>query len=118
VLFQGDRFVALLDFDDANITYPQFDLVGLIEYGAWPHTSDNLDLAAARGIVCIYSAHRELAEVERAHLFDVYQLSILFDCVWFFERGSSGDFYERHKIQALNNLGRDRFREALFGTAA
>jgi len=118
VLFQGDRFVALLDFDDANITYPQFDLVGLIEYGAWPHTSDLLDLAAARDIVRVYSAHRELAEVERAHLFDVYRLSILFDCVWFFKRGSAGDFYERRKIQALNNLGRDRFREALFGTAA
>ena len=32
ILFQGDEFVALLDFDDANWTYRTFDLVILIEW--------------------------------------------------------------------------------------
>ena len=51
VIFQGDKLVALLDFDDANYTFLQFDLVGLIEYWAWPHTIDRLDITKARGVV-------------------------------------------------------------------
>ncbi|MCZ7668260.1 MAG: phosphotransferase [Chloroflexi bacterium] len=44
VLFRDDLFVALLDFDDANYTYLQFDLVGLIEYWAWPSVDNILDV--------------------------------------------------------------------------
>jgi homoserine kinase len=114
VLFQGDEFVALLDFDDANHTFLQFDLVGLIEAWAWPHTADVLDLAAARRLVQAYSSHRSLSAIEQQHLYDVYKLSILFDCVWYFARGEPDDFRERNKIEALTGLGKDRFFEALF----
>jgi homoserine kinase type II len=113
VLFQGDEFAALLDFDDANITYPQFDLVGLIEAWAWPHTASALDLVTARAIAQDYAKHRPLPTIEQHHLYDVYKLSILFDCIWFFARGHAADFYEKRKIEALAGLGREGFRASV-----
>jgi homoserine kinase type II len=115
-LFQDDEFVALLDFDDANFTYFLFDLVGLIEYWAWPHTSTILDLEKARSVVQEYEKHRPLSSVERQHLFDVYKLSILIDCVWYFGRGSSEQFYEKSKIDGLDGLSRQKFFDKLFCT--
>lgn len=114
VLFDGNKLVAVLDFDDANITYLSFDLVGLIESQAWPYDSGTLDLARAREVVQDYARHRALSLLEQQHLFDVYKLSILFDCVWYFARGSVDDFYEKRKIDFLNDLGRQRFIEELF----
>ena len=109
VLFQGDELVALLDFDDANYTFLQFDLVGLIEYWAWPHTLDILDVTKARSVVQEYMKHRPLPPVEQQHLYDVYKLSILFDCVWYFARGDANDFREKRKVEALQSLGRQQF---------
>jgi Ser/Thr protein kinase RdoA (MazF antagonist) len=114
VLFQGDDFISLLDFDDANVTYLQFDLVGLIDHWTWPHTADALDLAEARSIVQDYVRHRPLPPIEQEHLYDVYKLSVLFDCVWCFGRGAADDCRERSKIEALTDLGRQGFFEALF----
>jgi homoserine kinase type II len=102
VFFQDDEFVALLDFDDANYTYLQFDLVGLIKYWAWPHTVDRIDLARAREVVQAYMRHRPLPLIEQQHLYDVYKLSILFDCVWFFTRGSTDDFLRKTENRYLN----------------
>jgi homoserine kinase len=115
VLFCGDEFVALIDFDDANWTYLPFDLVGLVEAWAWPHTDDAPDLAEARRIVGAYQRHRPLGDVERWHLYDVYKLSILFDAIWFFARWEGDGFYEKRKIETLDRLGRQGFCEALFG---
>jgi homoserine kinase type II len=115
VLFQEDEFVALLDFDDANYTYLQFDLVGLVEYWAWPRTNDTLDIVAARDVVQEYMKHRWLDAEERRHLYDVYKLSILFDCVWYFGRGSGDSFRERRKVEFLEDLGRESFFEGVFG---
>ena len=114
VLFQEDQFAALLDFDDANFTYLVFDLVGLIEAWAWTYPADTLDLNQARAVVQEYMKHRCLSAVEKRHLFDVYQLSILFDCIWYFARGCAGDFDEKRKIDYLHSLGREKFTEALF----
>jgi homoserine kinase type II len=111
VLFQGDRFAALLDFDDANYTYLVFDLVSLIE---WPFPSEALDMNETRGIVQEYVKHRRLNALEKWHLFDVLQLSILIDCIWFFGRGEVEDFYEKRKINFLSELGKEKFFEALF----
>lgn len=116
ILFREDKFVALLDFDDANYTYLTFDLVGLMEYGAWPHQADALNMKLAHAIVQSYTKHRPLSALEQHHLFDVYKLSILIDCVWFFERGHVSDFYEKRKIDFLNSTGREGFKEALFPT--
>ena len=113
-LFQGNQLVALLDFDDANYTFLQFDLVGLIEYCAWPRTAGKLDLSKARDVVQEYMKHRQLSPIEQHHLYDVYKLSILFDCVWYFSRGASDHFLEKRKIESLDNLGRQRFFNELF----
>ena len=111
VLFTDDQFVALLDFDDANFTFLVFDLVSLI---AWDHPSEKLDLIQARSVVQEYMKHRRLNALEKRHLFDVLQLSILFDNVWFFARGRADDFYEKRKIDFLNGLGRKKFFAALY----
>jgi hypothetical protein len=55
-----------------------------------------------------------LNAAERKYLFDVVKLVILIDCLWFFERGEAHDFYEKRQIDALNQLGRDRFCRTLF----
>jgi Ser/Thr protein kinase RdoA (MazF antagonist) len=114
VLFQGDELVALLDFDDANYTYLPFDLVGLIEYWAWPWSADSLDVTKARSVVKEYMRHRPMPLIEQRHLYDVYKLSILFDCVWYFARGGADDFREKRKVDGLTTMGRERFFEGLF----
>jgi len=106
----------VLDFDDANYTFLLFDLVVLIETWAWPYDRLQLDFAAARKIVTEYTSHRPLSVNEKRHLFDVYRLSILMDCVWYFSRGSGGDFYERQKMDFLGSVGREHFQRALFDT--
>jgi len=114
ILFQEDRFAALIDFDDANYTFLLYDLVGLIESWAWPFPSTTLDTTQAHLIVQEYMKHRPISAIEQRHLYDVYKLSILIDCVWFFARGDSKDFYEKRKIDSLNHLGRSRFFEEIF----
>ncbi len=114
VFFQGDKLSALLDFDDANYTYSTFDLVCLIEGWAWHYPEEELDLAKAAEVVALYRQHRSLSPLEQHHFIDVYKLSILIDCLWFFARGSGDDFYEYKKIKYLNSLGREQFKSALF----
>jgi len=109
ILFRGGEFAALLDLDDANITFVTFDLVGLIDQWAWPHGADMLDFSQARWIVEAYAAHRALSAIEQKHLYDVYKLSILFDCVWYFDRDTAADCRERRKTAALTALGRRAF---------
>jgi len=114
VLFQGDLFAGLIDFDDANFTYQTFDLICLIDSWSWPFQSETINFQQAREIVQAYEKHRSLNSLEKHHLFDVHKLSILFDCVWYFGRGSGDAFYERKKIEFLDTLGRDRYEHALF----
>ncbi len=115
MLFQEGKFAALIDFDDANYTYLIFDLVGLIEGEAWHHERDReLAFDRAKKVVDVYSSYRPLNRNEKRHLFDVYQLSILFDCFWFFRRGGPEDFYEKRKIDFLNSVGREAFYNMLF----
>jgi Ser/Thr protein kinase RdoA (MazF antagonist) len=124
VLFNNAKFRALIDFDDANYTFLTFDLVSLIDPVVWsfdPNTWSNfkkgetiVDFREARKIISEYVKYRPLRVVEQKHLFDVFKLSILFDCVWRFARGDAGDFYERRKIEFLNALGRSEFRNRLF----
>jgi len=113
VLFKDNKFAALLDFDDANYTFLMFDLVGLIERQAWLHKG-TVDFKQAKKVIQEYSKHRPLGDEEKRHLFDVYRLSILFDCIWFFERGNVDDFNEKKKIDYLNSMGRENFYRKLF----
>jgi len=114
VLFREGQFAALLDFDDANYTFLLFDLVGLIETWDWPFGSDRLDMMQARIVVQEYVQHRPLSAIEQRHLYDVYKLSVLFDCIWYFGRGDAKDFYEKRKVDFLNAFGRKEFFETLF----
>jgi homoserine kinase type II len=114
VLFLDDRFSGLIDFDDANYTYLGFDLIGMIDYWAWPFPAEQLRLPQAREISQTYEQYRSLSSAERHHLFDVHKLGILFDCIWNFGRGSGDDFYERKKIEHLDALGREAYEQALF----
>ncbi len=115
VLFKDDKFEALLDFDDANYTFQMFDLVGLIESEAWRYALDEfINFGEARKVVARYEKYRLLNNTERRYLFDLYKLSILFDCVWYFGRGEAGDFFEKRKIDYLNEVGREDFYQHLF----
>jgi len=115
VLFDNDQFKALIDFDDANYTYLVFDLVGLVESNAWPHKKDEvLDFDQARKTVDEYSRYRPLTRVEKRHLFDVYKLSILFDSIWFMDRGNAQNCRERRKIDFLNRIGAAQFYANIF----
>lgn len=124
ILFQDGQFKALLDFDDANYTYLIFDLAGLINpfvppfdwdsWSAFDPDADVLDFRESKTVVQEYSHQRPLTDVEKAHLFDVYKLTVLFDCIWYFARGALPDFYEKRKLDALNRLGRSGFYQALF----
>ena len=115
ILYNNNKFVALLDFDDANYTYLLFDLVGLIESWAWTHDKyDVINLTEAKKIIEEYTKHKPLSIVEKIHLFDVYKLSIFIDSVWFFERGDAEDFYEKRKIDYLDQLGRENFYKVFF----
>lgn len=115
VLFKDGKFEALLDFDDANYTFLMFDLIGLIEVEAWRYDKDEvLNFIKAKKIVTKYASYRALNQNERQHLFDLYKLSILFDCVWYFGRGYVEDFYEKRKIRYLNEVGREKFYLQLF----
>ncbi|MDF2962105.1 MAG: homoserine kinase [Paenibacillus sp.] len=115
ILFNNDEFSALLDFDDANYTFLIFDLVGLIESWAWRHDKETfLNFNEAKKVLSAYTQFRPLANIEKIHLFDVYKLSILFDCVWYFERGDAANFFEKRKINFLDHIGRDVFYQNLF----
>lgn len=125
VLFKNGEFNALIDFDDANYTFLIFDLVCLMEpfkitfdWNTWNKFSveDNVfDFNQARKVVLEYSKYRSLSECEKIHLFDVFKLSVLIDCIWYFERGDVNDFFEKRKIDYLNNFGREKFYQELFG---
>ncbi|GER91303.1 hypothetical protein KDW_54650 [Dictyobacter vulcani] len=124
ILFKDGEFNALLDFDDANYTFLTYDLVSLInlfmatfDWNTWPDFKQDehvFDFRQARATVLEYNRHRPLDTNEKKYLFDVYKLSILFDCIWYFERGSVSDFYERRKITYLDSLSRDTFTAELF----
>ncbi|WP_126597782.1 homoserine kinase [Dictyobacter aurantiacus] len=125
ILFKDGEFAALLDFDDANYTFLTYDLATLInpflptfDWHSWSdfQPGDNiLDFSAARWTVREYERYRPLHPSEKQYLFDVFQLSIMFDCIWYFERGPASAFFEKRKIDALDAFGRDAFYLHLFG---
>jgi len=125
VLFKGGEFRALIDFDDAKYTFLVYDLAALIDQFAKSFNHDSwskvkkdenaFDFSEARKTLAEYMKHRPLSDGEKEHLFDVLKLSILVDCIWFFERGNADDFFEKRKIDCLNSMGRQGFYKGLFG---
>jgi homoserine kinase type II len=110
LLFEGDTLVAVLDFDDANVTYLTFDLVNLMGwYGG------ELNFTTGRRILQEYEPHRPLTATERRHLYDVQKLQILIDCLWDFDEGDPADSKGKRKIERLNAMGREGFYGRVFG---
>lgn len=124
VLFKKGNFNALIDFDDANYTFLSWDLICLIEpfkssfdWDTWNNFKHNdyvFDFTQVKETVFKYMKYRNLNNNEKRHLFDIYKLSILMDCIWFFKRGDVNDFFEKRKIDYLNKLGRDEFYAKIF----
>lgn len=119
VLFDNGSFSALLDFDDANMTYSTFDLIKLMEpfrtdfeWNTWQNfdrEADIFDFTHSAAIGAAYQSVRPLSPIEKEHLLDVYKLYVLTDVLWYFHRGDLSDFYERRKIEAIDRLGRAEF---------
>ncbi len=124
ILFKNGELKALLDFDDANYTYLTYDLATLLDpflpsfnWHTWSRFARDalvFDFRQAKETVLEYSKYRPLSHNEKRHLFDVYKLSILFDCIWYYARGDSKDFYEKRKIDSLNDIGREQFYYEIF----
>lgn len=124
ILFKGGKFKALLDFDDANYTYRIFDLASLVnpfskkfDWDTWSSFKkgvDVFDFKEARFIMHEYITHNKITKKERDHFFDILKLRIMFDCLWRFERGKAGDFFEKREIDNLNRLGREAFKKQIF----
>ena len=80
-------------------------------YGGDLVKAEKLDREAIK----VIEENPRLTKVEKEYLFDVFKLSIMFDCVWYYERGQADDFFERRKIETLNTIGRKEFCRKLFG---
>lgn len=126
VIFRDGEFKALIDFDDANYTYLTYDLATLINpfissltWNTWSKFKGEQNVfyfVETKKILLEYMKHRALSNNEKRHLFDVFKLSIMFDCIWYFERGDASGFYEKRKIDYLDRMGRERFYRELFET--
>jgi len=123
-LFSDGEFKALLDFDDANYTFLTYDLATLISpfipsfnWNTWSKFNRDeivINFSEGKKVVEEYMQYRQLDNNEKEHLFDVYKLSIMLDCIWYFERGDAENFYEKSKIEYLNNMGKEKFYSELF----
>ncbi|MFH1422043.1 MAG: hypothetical protein ABIH42_04950 [Planctomycetota bacterium] len=58
--------------------------------------------------------YRTLKGIEKKYLFDVFKLTIMLDCIWYFKRGNADDFYEKRKIDYLNKLEEKNFIKEYF----
>lgn len=124
VLYKEGQINALIDFDDANYTYLVFDIIRFIDpfkiefaWDTWSNfnSDDNVfDFTKSKEYIKEYIKYRELEDIEKYHLFDVFKLSILIDCLWYFTRGDVQDFYEKRKIEYLDKLGREQFYNYIF----
>ncbi len=125
VLYRDDEITALLDFDDANETWLYFDIVSATDFfrrgfdhETWSDFSqdaDIVDLTQAREYLAVFEQICPIPALDRAHLYDILKLGILVDCIWYFDRGTLPDFFEKRKLDALDRLGRDEFNRRLWG---
>ena len=124
IIFENEEIKVLIDFDDSNYSYLVIDLAFLINpfikdynWNTWQNFSkedDVFDFTEAKQIVSLYSNTRPLSEEEKTHLYDAYKLTILFDALWYFERGEFDMFYEKSKLEYLSKLGRNNFKKKIF----
>lgn len=123
ILFKNTNFKSLIDFDDANFTYLFFDIVSYLPFFkssfnhvTWSNHDSNkaLDFSRAKELLCFYQNKITIPESDKRHFYDLLKLSILIDTVWYFDRGDSQNFFEKRKIDILNQLGKEKFYSQLF----
>lgn len=123
ILYCGDRINALLDFDDANQTYLYFDIISVIDFfragfnhETWHqfgHSESILEFSQARDVLSVFQTICPIPRQDKEHFYDVLKLGILIDSLWYFNRWHGHDFFERRKIEAINQLGRVEFTRQL-----
>lgn len=124
ILFKGNSFGTLLDFDDANYTYQYFDIVSVtpffradFDHETWmdfDKDSEILDFTCARDYLREYQKYIFIDKQCYPYFYDLLKLSVLVDCLWYFDRGLGDDFFEKRKINAINRMGRTEFQRQLF----
>ncbi len=112
MLFSGDKLVGLLDFDDANQTWPLFDLANLMDEVLYANGNE-LDFVKAREMVDQYEVHRQLGNVEIESFFDLFKFQIMMGHLWFFASDDAERFDAKARINLLNRLGRKEFKKKL-----
>jgi homoserine kinase type II len=85
VLFQHDRLVALIDFDDAFEGHLVADLAVMVVQWAADRSGDHLDGEKAMRVVHEYERHRALTSGERELLADFMRLYMLSDAAQYID---------------------------------
>ncbi len=126
LFYSGDDIKALIDFDDANYTYLFFDIISIIDFfkpgfnhetwNIYDKNDDIFDFTEAKEYIDVFEKKFPIPINDKIYFYDILKLTILIDCLWYFERGSYKDFFEKRKIEALNQMGRRQFYNQLFRT--
>ncbi|MEO1286984.1 MAG: phosphotransferase [Chloroflexota bacterium] len=113
ILWQNDQLLALIDFDDANTTHINMDLIYLLDMWAW--SDDTFDFEEATHIIDLYATSRKLTVLERKYFYDIHKLKVLIDSIWFFHVGDPHDFPALRTMDALETIGYEKYTRRLFG---
>ncbi len=85
ILFQGDKLVAVLDFDDANYNYLIYDVARMLYHWVYHSGKPVFNFKKAKILIQEYNKFRRLSLLEQKHLFDAFKMVILV----FLVRGSA-----------------------------
>ena len=130
VLFDNNRLVALIDFDDACEGFLVADVAVMIANWAYdPTASTKLDLDKAVNVVGEYERHRELTAAERGILPDSLLLFLIADAAGYIhgqlEQGIDGNVavnecrvYRQYLDHANDDTWFVSLREELWGTSS
>jgi len=109
-LFNGEKLVAVLDFDMASLSKRICDLAGLLYWFAWNHR-EFIDFNLAVKIIEDYQSENPLLELEKEHIFDALKMVILMGAGWFI--ATHEGFLDKKKIIKLNEFGKEKFMSRL-----
>ncbi len=84
-------------------------------WSIYDKNDDIFDFTEAKEYIDVFEKKFSIPINDKIYFYDILKLTILIDCLWYFERGSYRDFFEKRKIEALNQIGRRQFYNQLFG---
>ena len=111
-LYNNDKVIAVLDFDNASYVYLLYDIANMVYFWAWPHKKEII-FNRAKDILKEYNKYRKMTEIEKNHLYDLLKMAIFMSIGWFIHVDDDF-FWEKKKIEFLNALGRKEFYNKLF----